>query len=439
MTKLKEPKDLKATHRLSDLNIIELAIADAPAVPDGKFVVLKAKDIDLPEGAQIILKHVTFKAVNKVKKQVFGYCLVPEVPDHQGDIVSGEGVEKAAHGFMQNAALHKTKGEGTSDNHYYFDGIGYVCESTIDYYGVIGKAAGMDEGIKGGWWVGVQIENDALWDQIEKGEKTGFSIGGTGVRKPVDGAKDNSAVGKVLDKITDLYGRIRKADGKSFQEIYQARQVQDDLWDMFFALQDSITTIIEDSDITDKVAAVNSTMEQFRTAIIAFVSVIKAGAGNDQEATNQDVAKQLSEIIKKLSNDSTEDPEGGTDVDAKQLAQLVSTVEGIQKTVDEKILPTLKKFEEDPAAADPNADPNATKDDDEALTKVLEKVDALQKSITNDVLVRLEKLEKTPSIRKGQEPAVTTQQEPKTEPVKKNEALKGAMFGGMTRPVDSEA
>ncbi len=437
-----EKKDLKAKNRLSDVDVIEMGLVDQGAVPDAKFVVLKAKDINLPEGSDILIKYVAFKAVDKVKKQVYGYCLVPILPDYQGDTITAEEVEKAAHRFMQNAAVHKLKGQGTSDQHSYFDGIGYVCESTIDYHGVIGKAAGMDEGIQGGWWIGVQVENDELWDKIEKGEKTGFSIGGTGVREPVDASKPESAVGKVLSKITGIFEFIRKGDSKSFQEIYDAQQVNDDLWDMFFALNDSIRSIVEDSDVTDKVAAISSTIEQFRAAIIAYVSIIKAGAGGDQQATNQDIVKQLSEIITKLKSDSTEDPEGGTDVDVKQFDQLAKTVGELQKKLDEEILPTLKKLADNgegeggtPANGDPPQDGAVT---DEAVTKLMEQVTALAKKLDEDVIERLNKLESTPGVRKSLEPGQTVPDPKDGKPDDKVPSLRKSMFAGVTRPMETE-
>ena len=107
---------------------------------------------------------------------VLGIVLEPEVVDAQGDIYSSVEVRQAAHRFMEEfgglGLMHGMRVNGQVK----------VLES---YVSPMDFAVGEVAVRKGTWLLAVRVLSDALWDQVKKGELTGFSIGGSARRQPV--------------------------------------------------------------------------------------------------------------------------------------------------------------------------------------------------------------------------------------------------------------
>jgi hypothetical protein len=100
---------------------------------------------------------------------VMGEVLVPGITDAQGDRVDRETVEKAAHAF-----LHQSRNLGT--NHRQFKEVGEVVESFIARDG--------DPDFAPGAWVMAVKCSPQVWEKVQSGELTGFSIGGMARRLP---------------------------------------------------------------------------------------------------------------------------------------------------------------------------------------------------------------------------------------------------------------
>jgi len=412
-----------AKNKLFDVDVRELALTKSPAVPSAVFAVLKSNDF-IPEGFEMVIKGIQFTTINKALKQTYGYVLIPNLPDFQGDVMSDTEVVKACHSYMKNLAKNLQQGQGTSEEHSYFDGVGYVIESVIDTDGSIAKAHGAEEH-PGGWWIGLQVENDEIWKSIEEGEITGYSIGGSGKRSPYDGKMvDNPFVETVKSKLTTLIQSIKK-EGVSFVEAFQEKQIRENLWDMFSSLETSITSIVEDDGITDKAAAVSLTIDQFKEVMIGYVSVAKAGA--EISRANWDIIEDMDKAIKTLTAQMNKikakagkkenTSKSMEDVEMEELKKLQETLEGINKRLDK-----LEKADDSPDGNStklPEADNtdgddgdsgNATKtqkstdtdggtnDDTEKETKELLK--SLMESM-DGISGRLDKLEKSVGPRKG--------------------------------------
>jgi hypothetical protein len=118
------------------------------------------------------------------KRQVFGYCTVTHVNgepvvDRQGDYVPLDEIEKAAYTYVVNSRkggdMHARDGElplQTSD----------MVESFVVTPEKL-RTMGLDENaIPHGWWVGFKVNDDKQWDLVKKGERTAFSIHGSGKR-----------------------------------------------------------------------------------------------------------------------------------------------------------------------------------------------------------------------------------------------------------------
>jgi hypothetical protein len=109
------------------------------------------------------------------ERYVLGIILEPEAVDAQNDIYSVEEIRGAAHTFMEKfrtmGLMHKA---GVNDKVKILES--YVTPCDMEVEGVPLKA--------GTWLMGVRVLDDELWKMVKDGALTGFSIGGSAIRKP---------------------------------------------------------------------------------------------------------------------------------------------------------------------------------------------------------------------------------------------------------------
>lgn len=117
------------------------------------------------------------------KRIVYGWASVYEmngesVVDKQGDMLDEDEVMKMAHAFMREVRVGKAMHRGHP--------VGEIVESLVLTTDVQ-KSLGIDLG-KAGWYIGMKINDEAVWDRIKKQELQAFSIGGSGKRKAMEAA-----------------------------------------------------------------------------------------------------------------------------------------------------------------------------------------------------------------------------------------------------------
>lgn len=123
----------------------------------------------------------TFAKADDELRTVWGWASVvtedhKPVVDSQGDVMTVQDLQKAAHDFM---AFYRTGGEMHQEM-----GIGTVVDSIVLSKSVQ-DALGIDLG-REGWFVGMKVDKDDVWKRVKSGEYAGFSIGGSGVRKDLE-------------------------------------------------------------------------------------------------------------------------------------------------------------------------------------------------------------------------------------------------------------
>ncbi len=111
---------------------------------------------------------VEFKKSDEAKQIVYGEVYKPDTRDTDGNWMTRETIEKMAHGFMENLRNNQIDKEHTGAKDK-----GAVVESFI-------VRKGDPDFTEGSWVVGVHVADNGIWEQIVKGELTGFSIEGTG-------------------------------------------------------------------------------------------------------------------------------------------------------------------------------------------------------------------------------------------------------------------
>lgn len=125
------------------------------------------KEEDVPEDAESENVEIEVKfaseGMDEEKRIVYGVVLVADETDYQGDTISPDHVEKAAHKYMRTPMVI---GDGHTKK-----AKAYPIESFIYSPEVV-------QNVKPGSWVmAIKVESDALWEGIKSGDYTGLSIG----------------------------------------------------------------------------------------------------------------------------------------------------------------------------------------------------------------------------------------------------------------------
>lgn len=112
---------------------------------------------------------------------VYGFVTVYEeggvpVIDRQGDVIDETEVRKMAHRYVSEARVAKVMHGGSV--------VGEVVESIV-LTRDLQKAMGIDLG-KAGWFIGMKLHDERIKGEVRKGKLRAFSIGGKGIRRPIE-------------------------------------------------------------------------------------------------------------------------------------------------------------------------------------------------------------------------------------------------------------
>lgn len=127
--------------------------------------------------------------MNEERHQVFGWANISSVNgrpvvDRQDDVIPIEELEKGAYTYViesriggdqhQRAPLVKAAGAPvhTAD----------LIESMV-FTDEKCEALGLPADFPRGWWIGMHVRDEDTWTKIKSGERTGFSVHGTGIRE----------------------------------------------------------------------------------------------------------------------------------------------------------------------------------------------------------------------------------------------------------------
>nr|MDH3176480.1 XkdF-like putative serine protease domain-containing protein [Bacillus pumilus] len=147
---------------LINAKITHVSYVDKAANQKQFFFMKSEKQPDFQKEIKVIAK------ADDAQRLVYGIVYEPNVADAHGDYMTPEEIEKAAHGFLKDA-------REIDKQHDFQGGVGEVVES---YIAPSDFEMG-DEVIKKGSWVLVTKASDEIWNQIQKGEITGYSMAGT--------------------------------------------------------------------------------------------------------------------------------------------------------------------------------------------------------------------------------------------------------------------
>lgn len=187
---------------LKDIDVIFISYVSKPA-NQKKFFLTKS-DFQAPLWEKYVKFLVEKDTEKNPQKLVYGIVYEPGVKDTYGNYASAEEIEKAAHKFLE-------KYRQIDEEHNYIPGVGTVVESYIapDDFEVNGEV------IKKGSWVLVTRASAEVWEKIQKGEYTGYSMAGTGTvtteAEPADKVERDFDEQMALDGVMELTYKLEEA------------------------------------------------------------------------------------------------------------------------------------------------------------------------------------------------------------------------------------
>lgn len=243
------------------------------------------------------------------QKLVYGVVYEPDVEDSHNDFMTAAEIEKAAHGFLKDARNIDTQ-------HDFESGVGEVVES---YIAPVDMTIGEEEITKGSW-VLVTKASDEIWEAIQKGDYTGYSLAGTAetiekqqTEKPVSKSEDDTEMKGFFNLLKNFFTGEKIEKGEVADK-YNANRKRREFW----AIKDALDTVIFNWDSYD--SAMETDPVKIREALQDFVDIAQ------EVLIEEDIAKAVGK------------PPKGDEDDMKK--------EDIEKMLDEKLEPITKKLEE---------------------------------------------------------------------------------------------
>lgn len=348
-------KDLKKAYEITDAKIQFVSLVDK-AANLRTFLLTKAND-----GKARFTTYGRIVKANGDNHYVTGIVYEPMAEDSDGNYMTEKEITKAAYYFAKNS--------GQVDIQHSFKPFegGTVVESWI------AKADFAIDGEqikKGTWLMTVEVADADIWASIEKGEITGFSMGGVGNYSEEDvdldtvNKQDTGEKLGLLKQLAKAFGLDVVAKG-AMADLYTQRAQATLFWEAFYALQDTLNhydpitgryiyetdeTKLRESleDFGSIMTSILSGTDNIAKALAESRPVEKAGkkmSGKNKE-TLSGIYESLGAFLKEFDDpepdggEGTGEPEDSTKTDKNKEDKEVNKAE-VQQIVDEAIAKAL--------------------------------------------------------------------------------------------------
>ncbi|AMM98437.1 terminase [Bacillus pumilus] len=356
---------------LINAKITHVSYVDKAANQKQFFFMKSEKQPDFQKEIKVIAK------ADDAQRLVYGIVYEPNVADAHGDYMTSEEIEKAAHGFLKDA-------REIDKQHDFQGGVGEVVES---YIAPSDFEMG-DEVIKKGSWVLVTKASDEIWEQIQKGEITGYSMAGTadiGKQEDHKPASDEKGLFSLLKNFFSK-GEVKNR--------YDKGRMRREFW----AAQDALNSVLYKWDSYDD-EDLETDPDKVRAALQDFVEITQEILLTDDLAGIQtDPPEEVAKAGRKFSAANlTELKNARAAIDnllsqAEEKEEEEVNKEDLQKMLDDTIAPVIKRLDDlEKGEGEGQPDPQEKQIDEEvakemaaavekALAPVVERVEALEKA-----------------------------------------------------------
>lgn len=278
---------------------------------------------------------------------VTGIVYEPMVEDTQGNYMTEEEITKAAYWFAKNGnqvdlqhCFQKCDGAAVVES--------YVAKCDMEIEGESVK--------KGTWLMTMEISDTDVWEAIQKGDITGFSMGGIGVYSE----EDVELPVEKQDEPKGLFRRLAKAMGFDVVEKgavktnFKRRVKEDNFYSAWYALRNTLEGTFYNSDTGAWEWGYNSDENTIREALEDFNDIVTQILTSDMS------------IVKSLEKAAKEAPEpvikAGRSISSKNL----SALKGIYDTLG-SFLSEFDEGEQEAANNVQKEDTDMTKEDVQKL------------------------------------------------------------------------
>lgn len=319
---------------LINANITHVSYVDKGANQKQFFFTKSDKQPDFKKEVSLFINKE-----DEEQKLVYGVVYEPDVEDSHGDVMSAEEIEKAAHGFVKDA-------RNIDEQHNFESGVGEVVESYI-------APSDFDIGehsIKKGSWVLVTKASDEIWEDIKKGEITGYSMAGTAetVEKQNNDPKQSPEPHSQEAEFKGFFDMIKSFFTKGeMRDSYESDQKRRNLWAAFDGLDDVFFDSMFDNptpDVTD--------FDRLLEGANEFVEILQEikESGDIQKALENkpETIKKAGKKISTANMNKIKDAHAMLDDLISQDEEEEDDVkkEDIEKILDEKLNPITKRLDE---------------------------------------------------------------------------------------------
>lgn len=286
-------KGLQKAYEITDAKISFVSLVDK-AANKRQFLLKKADD-----GKATFTTYGRIVKADAENHYVTGIVYEPMEEDSHGNYMTEEEITKAAYWFSKN-------GDKVDLQHSFepLDGA-TVVENWIAKadFSIDGEAIK-----KGTWLMTVEVADESVWSGIEKGDITGFSMGGLGNYSEEDVELDSvSKAGSkkgLLKQIAEALG-VSVVEKGAMAELYEERSKGSLFWNAFNSLEeilykyDPITCRYSYETNEEKV---RECLEEFNTIITSILT----GNGSVSEAIAADRPEEITKAGKKMSGRNKE-------------------------------------------------------------------------------------------------------------------------------------
>lgn len=326
------------TRSISDAQIQFVSLVDK-AANKKSFLIAKSED-----------GKASFSAYGKIVKTdtdshyVTGIVYEPMTEDSQGDYMTEEEIRKAAHWFAKN-------GDGIDIQHNFekFE----KAEVVENWIAKADFEIGKEKVKKGTWLMTVEITDPDVWAAVEKGEITGFSMGGTGIYSEDDVDPDSlsKSEGKsFFKKLAKMFG-FEVVEKSEVAVRFKQKNKSEEFWNAFYSLQDTLfkrNSLTGDSEIetdSEKIKECLSDFSEIVQGILADDTDMVMKAGKTLSAKNIASLKSIYESIGKLLEEAGETEEKMTKAEVMDFIknEIQKAESGSSKNSD-KLDEKTKKF-----------------------------------------------------------------------------------------------
>ncbi|MGN7858656.1 XkdF-like putative serine protease domain-containing protein [Bacillus sp. 22483] len=357
---------------LINAKITHVSYVDKAANQKQFFFMKSEKENDFEKEIKVIAK------ADDAQRLVYGIVYEPHVEDAHGDYMTPAEIEKAAHGFLKDA-------REIDKQHDFQSGVGEVVESYIapsDF-----EMGG--ELIQKGSWVLVTKASEDIWNQIQKGEITGYSMAGTADigKEEREPASEEKGLFSLLKNFFLSKGEVKNR--------YDKGRMRREFW----AAQDALNSVLYKWDSYDD-EDLETDPEKVRSALEDFVEITQEILLTDDLAGIQtDPAEEVVKAGRKFSAANLTELKNARAAIDNLLSQAEEKEEeedvkkeDLQKMLDDTIAPVVKRLDDlEKGKNEQQPDPQENQPDEavakemaaaveKALAPVVDRVEALEKA-----------------------------------------------------------